>query len=337
MKLVTYQVKSPDEVIATPRLGWLENGEILDIALAWTWAQAERKCAGDMAPPRSMLELLNRETEGMSQLQAIWEAVKEEDWSRMEAGGRPLAIAESEARLLAPLPNPRTFRDFYAFEAHVKTARARRGLDMVPEWYRFPVFYFSHPYSIRGPEEPVPMPSTEAMDYELEIAFIIGKSGRNIPAEKALEHIAGVCILNDWSARDLQREEMKVGLGPAKGKDFATSIGPTLVTLDELEDRRLGDRWNLEMVARVNGRELSRGNVRDLTFSFADMIERASRDCDLRPGELFGSGTVGTGCILELGEETHPWLKAGDQVELEIERLGVLRNTVTAGKNHLTE
>ncbi|MDR6227384.1 fumarylacetoacetate hydrolase family protein [Desmospora profundinema] len=342
MKLVTYQIGPLNANVHQSeehlhRLGWLTDGNILDIARAWKWAKTEKKWRVEGPPPHSMLELLDREEDGLYQLRRIWEVVRAEDWSSIQVEGEPLAIAAGEARLLAPLPVPRTFRDFYAFEAHVKTARARRGLDMVPEWYQFPVFYFSHPYTLLGPEDPVPVPATRALDYELEIAFIIGKKGRDIPTEKAMDHIAGVCVLNDWSARDLQREEMKVGLGPAKGKDFATSLGPALVTLDELEDRREGDRWNLEMTARVNGRQLSKGNVRDLTFSFGDMVERASRDCLLRPGELVGSGTVGTGCILELGEETHRWLKAGDIVELEIERLGVLRNRIVPGNNHLTE
>ncbi|HYF95911.1 MAG TPA: fumarylacetoacetate hydrolase family protein [Symbiobacteriaceae bacterium] len=240
-----------------------------------------------------------------------------------EVGSLPL----SGVTLLAPLPRPRTIRDFYAFEAHVKNARARRGLAMIPEWYHAPVFYFSNPNAVYGPGAGVPMPRTTGMlDFELEVAAVIGREGRDIPLEEANRHIAGYMIMNDWSARDVQREEMKVGLGPAKGKDFATSFGPWLVTPDELADRREGFRHRLDMVARVNGREVSRGNLADIHFHFGELIARASRDCTLYRGEIIGSGTVGTGCLLET--EAAPWLQPGDVVELEVERLGLLANRI---------
>jgi 2-keto-4-pentenoate hydratase/2-oxohepta-3-ene-1,7-dioic acid hydratase in catechol pathway len=235
----------------------------------------------------------------------------------------------NELRLKAPIPTPKSFRDFYAFEQHVKTARENRGLDMIPEWYEMPVFYFSNHLAIKGPNEDIEKPSDcEWLDYELEIACVIGKEGRNIRAEEADDYIFGYCILNDWSARDVQRNEMKVGLGPAKGKDFATSIGPWIISKDELNPYRLKKGFNLSMKAYVNGRLLSEGNMADLYYSFAEMIERASSDVTLYPGEIIGSGTVGTGCILELGTNVHPWLKPGDVVELEIENLGVLRNKI---------
>ncbi|MEH7158625.1 fumarylacetoacetate hydrolase family protein [Neobacillus drentensis] len=237
----------------------------------------------------------------------------------------------SELWLKAPLPVPRSFRDFYAFEQHVKTARENRGLEMIPEWYEIPVFYFSNHLAIKGPGEEIIKPKDcNWLDYELEMACIIGKEGRNISAEKADEHIFGYCILNDWSARDLQRKEMKVGLGPAKGKDFATSIGPWIVTKDELEPLKRGKGFDLSMKAKVNGRLLSEGNMKDINYSFAEMIERASAGVTLYPGEIIGSGTVGTGCILELGHQVHRWLCEGDQVELEIDILGVLQNKIIA-------
>ena len=244
------------------------------------------------------------------------------------AGAHPGATWPlNQVTLLAPLPQPRTIRDFYAFEAHVKNARARRGLPMLEDWYREPVFYFTNPNAVYGPGAEVPRPSHTAMlDFELEVACVIGRAGINIPAADAHPHIAGYMIMNDWSARDTQRAEMKVGLGPAKGKDFATSFGPWLVTPDELTDRWDGARHNLAMVARINGQEVSRGNLADLHFSFGEMIERASRDCMLYPGEIIGSGTVGTGCLLETGAA--PWLQPGDVVELEVERLGILTNRV---------
>ena len=205
-------------------------------------------------------------------------------------------------------------RDFYAFERHVASARAQRGLEMAPEWYQLPVFYFANPAAVSGPEEEIHFPpESAAWDYELEAAAVVGLGGR----------IAGFTVMNDWSARDLQKMEMAVGLGPAKGKDFATSLGPVLVTLDELGDLRL------EMVARVNGEERSRGNMGDIHWPWEELAAHAARNTRLLPGEVLGSGTVWTGCILEHGDGR--WLRPGDVVELEIEGIGVLRNVVGGG------
>lgn len=233
-----------------------------------------------------------------------------------------------------PLPKIESFRDFYAFEAHVRNARRRRGLEMVPEWYQMPVFYFSNTACIVGHSDPIRKPpETNELDYELEIAIVIGKEGGDIPVAEADGYIAGFTILNDWSARDIQRQEMKVGLGPAKGKDFATSIGPALVTPDELESRVLADtgrgkRYDLTMTAAVNGVEYSRGNAQTMHWTFAELIAQASRNTVLKPGDLIGSGTVGTGCITEFPEGTYPWLQPGDVVRLEIDLLGILENRV---------
>jgi fumarylacetoacetate (FAA) hydrolase len=213
-----------------------------------------------------------------------------------------------EVRFLAPVLYPPAVRDFYAFEQHVRTARESRGQEVPPEWYEIPVFYFSNPAAIYGPDDTIPYPEgSEELDYELEVAAVIGAEGQ----------IGGFTVLNDWSARDLQRKEMRVGLGPAKGKDFATSIGPVVVTPDEMGDA---------MVARVNGEERSRGRLSDMHFSWERICEQAARNTVLRPGDILGSGTVGTGCILELGDGR--WLQPGDVVELEVEGIGVLRNTV---------
>jgi 2-keto-4-pentenoate hydratase/2-oxohepta-3-ene-1,7-dioic acid hydratase in catechol pathway len=236
-----------------------------------------------------------------------------------------------EVTIKAPLTGAPSLRDFYAFEQHVATAHANRGKDVPPEWYQVPVFYFSNPNSIIGPGEPVSAPTaSRALDYELEVAAIIGQPGRDIPADKALEHIFGFTIFNDWSARDLQRQEMKVGLGPAKGKDFASSLGPVIVTPDELARHSAGRAgvYDLAMVARVNGEERSRGNWADINYSFGEIIARASQDVLLMPGDIIGSGTVGTGCLLELTKGNGPWLKSGDEVVLEIEQLGTLANRV---------
>jgi fumarylacetoacetate (FAA) hydrolase len=210
-----------------------------------------------------------------------------------------------------PVLHPPSVRDFYAFEQHVKTARALRGLEVPAEWYEIPVFYFSNPAAIYGPEGAILKPlDTNELDYELEIAAVIGPDGE----------IGGFTIMNDWSARDLQRAEMRVGLGPSKGKDFATSLGPIVVTPDEF------DGSSGTMLARVNGEERSRGNLADMHHSWDAIVAHAARNTRLLPGDVLGSGTVGTGCILELGDGR--WLQRGDVVELEVEGIGVLRNTI---------
>ena len=220
-------------------------------------------------------------------------------------------LALDDVRLLAPIPEPPSVRDFYAFEQHVANARARRGGEVPPEWYEIPVFYFSNPAAIVGPDADVAYPDgTEELDYELEVAAVIGAGGA----------IAGFTVMNDWSARDLQRQETRVGLGPAKGKDFATSLGPVLVTVDEF------DGTAAAMTARVNGEERSRGELADLHFSWDEIVARAALNTTLRPGDVLGSGTVGSGCILEHGDGR--WLRRGDVVELEVDGLGVLRNRV---------
>jgi fumarylacetoacetate (FAA) hydrolase len=235
-------------------------------------------------------------------------------------------------KFLPPILRPPAFRDFYAFEQHVRTARARRGLDMIQAWYEIPVFYFSNPNSLVGDDEAVFAPAgSNELDYELEIGVVIGDRVRNVNASQAWKCVAGFTIINDFSARDVQRAEMAVGLGPAKGKDFSTAVGPVLVTRDEFADKIDKEVISLDMRARLNGRELSRGNSNSLFHTFPKMIAQAACDADLFPGDLIGSGTVGTGCILELTpEHTGGWLKAGDLVELEIERIGVLRTRVVA-------
>lgn len=241
-----------------------------------------------------------------------------------------------EVRLLAPVPEPPSVRDFYAFEQHVKTARQRRGLDMDPDWYELPVFYFSNPAAILGPLDDVPMPpGTEQLDFELEVAAVVGLGGSDLDPADAERHIAGFCVMNDWSARDVQRREMKLSMGPVKGKDFATSLGPFLVTPDELEPYRKDPAYDLVMTASVNGREYSRASLADIYWSFGEMLAYASRGTRVVPGDVIGSGTCGTGCILELslvhGEDRYPWLQVGDVVSLEVEQLGRLESRVVTG------
>ena len=240
------------------------------------------------------------------------------------------SISIDEVKFLSPI-KPYTLRDGYAFEQHVATANKNRGREVPKEWYEFPVFYFTNPNAMFGHEDEIPYPHyTNAMDYELEIAAVIGKEGMSIKPEDAPNHIFGYTIFNDWSARDVQRKEMAVGLGPAKGKDFASALGPVIVTHEAIADRSTGRPgvYDLEMSARVNGRELSRGNFKDIHWSFGEIIARVSDSVMLQPGDVIGSGTVGTGCLLELTKFQGPWLNKGDVVELEVERIGVLRNTV---------
>jgi len=255
-------------------------------------------------------------------------------------------IAIENVQLIAPVPFPTSCRDGYAFRQHVAAARRNRRVDMIPEFDQYPIFYFTNHHSIQGPGPVRCMPDHfEKLDFELECAVLICKHGRNIRAEDADEYIGGLMVMNDLSARKLQMEEMLLNLGPAKGKDFATTIGPWLVTLDELaefeipaKENHVGKNWNLRMQCFVNGVQVSDGNLGDMDWTFAEIIERASYGADLFPGDIIGSGTVGTGCFLELngtgklGDPNYQeqWLQEGDVVEMEITNLGKLSNTMVS-------
>ena len=255
-------------------------------------------------------------------------------------------IGLDQVQILAPVPRPASCRDAYAFRQHVAAARRGRRLDMIAEFDQFPVFYFSNHHGIQGPGDVLCMPDhLKKLDFELEVAVVIGRQGRNIRAAEADGYIAGYMIMNDLSARQLQAEEMKLNLGPAKGKDFCTSIGPMLVTPDELEAflvpapaGHTGNCYNLRMSCAVNGKTVSQGNLRDMNWTFAEIIERCSYGTDLLPGDVIGSGTVGTGCFLELNgtarlehpDQEEQWLQVGDEIEMEVEGLGVLWNKIQA-------
>src|SRR6187551_1764433 len=286
--------------------------------------------------PNSMGLFLNYWEESYAVAQAGEMMLREGE--RSSNRGMPL----SELQLLAPVPFPSSCRDGYAFRQHVAAARKNRKVEMIPEFDQYPVFYFTNHHSIQGPGNVRCMPDhLEKLDFELEVAIVICKHGRNIKAEEADEYIGGLMIMNDLSARKLQGEEMLLNLGPAKGKDFSTVIGPWLVTPDELEpyktspkENHVGKNWNLKMICSVNGVQVSEGNLGDMDWTFAEIIERASYGVDLYPGDVIGSGTVGTGCFLELngtGKLNDPdykeqWLLENDIVEMEIEELGILTN-----------
>lgn len=262
------------------------------------------------------------------------------------------ALNPEDVTILAPITNPTSCRDGYAFRQHVATARRNRGVDMIPEFDQYPIWYFTNHNAVQGPGEIKCMPDHfQKLDFELEAAIVIGKRGRNITAAEADNYIAGYCIMNDMSARVLQMEEMKLNLGPAKGKDFSTVIGPYLITPDELEQYKkptkaghTGNQYNLTMKCWVNGVQVSEGNMGDMDWTFAEIVERCAYGADIYPGDVIGSGTVGTGCFLELNgtgllnDPNYPvqWLKAGDVVEMEIEGLGRLKNTIVKENSTLS-
>ena len=303
MKFLTYIEKKN----STKGYGFLENDRIIDIPLAAKWI-SDNNNKHFISLPNSLKEALENWTHNYVILKEL-----ENEISGIDI--ESFSYEESDLIMLPPIPKPPAFRDFYAFEQHVKAARKLRGLEMNPDWYKIPIFYFSNPNCCYGHQAEIPYPDkTTELDFELEFAIIIGNGGINIKKENAENVIAGYTILNDWSSRNLQREEMPMSLGPAKGKDFASSFGPYMVTPDELGDSWEDDgKLHLRMTCHVNDKLISDGNTNDLYHSFGSMIERASLNTSLLPGEYIGSGTVGSGCILELRpENTGGWLKKGD-------------------------
>ncbi len=263
---------------------------------------------------------------GEEQLQLAKNAIQD--------GNTSLSLGDVE--LISPVPDPPSVRDAYAFRQHVETARRNRGLDMIPEFDEIPIFYFTNHNAVFGEGDfPVLSKHTDKLDFELECAAVIGKQCRNISAAEADNYIAGFMIMNDFSARGLQMQEMKLNLGPAKGKDFGTSFGPWLVTKDELEPYKQtsaeGDRYDLKMKAFVNDIQISEDNLANMSWTFAQIIERVSYGVHIYPGDIIGSGTCGTGCFLELNGSKitdNQWLQPGDNVTLEIDRLGRLSNHI---------
>ncbi len=320
MKLISYYKDAQDQ------LAFLADGLLYDTDL--------------MHPdlPVSMAMFLNYWEELYPTAQAVDKTIKEGKFSRQ------LGIPYDSVDILTPVPHPTSYRDAYAFRQHVAAARRNRRAEMIPEFDQYPIFYFSNHNSIQGPGDVECMPDHfEKLDFELEAAIVICKPGKNIKAAEADEYIGGYMIMNDLTARQLQMEEMLLNLGPAKGKDFSTAIGPMLVTPDELEafivdckSGHTGKAYNLSMKCWVNGVLVSEGNLADMDWTFAEIIERCSYGVQLYPGDIIGSGTVGTGCFLELNgtgklnipDYKEQWLKEGDIVEMEIDNLGKLDNTI---------
>ena len=245
-----------------------------------------------------------------------------------------LLILDIDSVELLPPIKPRSLRDAYAFRQHVETSRRNRGLEMIKEFDDFPVYYYSNADAVMGPGNiHIDNVFMNKLDFELEIAILIGKEGINIDCKEADNYIAGFMIMNDFSARDLQMAEMKLNLGPAKGKDFATTIGPFLVTPDELKDQinqtERGNQISLKMECFINSKKISEDNLKNLSWTFAQIIERVSMGTRIFPGDVIGSGTCATGCFLELNQTNDTqWLKKEDVIELKVESLGTLKNTI---------
>ena len=311
MKLLTYKINDSD----SPQIGVLQNQCVYNL----------NKCFGNI----SLIDLIQLE----KYQDKVAAFICNEDCAKHDI---------EDLTVLPTIPKPTSFRDAYAFRQHVATSRKNRGVDMIPEFDEFPVFYFSNHNAMFGDGEKIElMPDHfHRLDYELEFAIVIGKGGKNILSKDADKHIAGFCILNDISARRLQMEEMKLNLGPVKGKDFANVIGPYLVTPDELESKSIdtpfGKKYDLQMKCYVNGELLSVGNAKDMNWTFAEIIERASYGTELFPGDIIGSGTVGTGCLLELNgtgkrantDYIERWIQENDEIEMQIEGLGKITNKI---------
>ena len=318
MKLLTYKI----DKLEANQIGVLQDGLVYNL----------NNCFGDI----SLVDLIQIE----NYKDKVASFICNEDCLKHDI---------EDLQILPTIPKPNSFRDAYAFRQHVETSRKNRGVEMIPEFDEFPVFYFSNHNAMFGDGQEIKLMSDhfEQLDYELEFAIVIGKRGKNILVKDAENYIAGFCILNDLSARKLQMEEMKLNLGPTKGKDFANILGPYLVTPDELESRSIdtpnGKKYDLKMSCFVNGELLSEGNAKDMNWTFEEIIERVSYGVELFPGDVIGSGTVGTGCLLEInGTEKRnnssykeKWIKQGDVIEMEIDLLGKIKNKIIkANSNH---
>lgn len=325
MKLVSFRITTPLGIFT--RVGALGMEHIIDLNMAYArWLHDQHEAQpyrlANAQVPSTMLEFLEGGSSTMAAARRAFDYVATRGQGCQGPSGETLFYRNGEVVTSAPLPNPSSLRDFIAFENHIAATSKKRGQPVPPEWYKAPVYYKGNNRTIIGPDEDLPWPlDTTKLDYELELACVIGRTGRDISDREAQEYIAGYTIMNDFSARDIQFQEMACRLGPAKGKDFATALGPCLVTPDEIAD--LGA---VTMIARVNGEEWSRGRFGTIHWSFPQMIAHVSRGETIYPGDVFGSGTVGGGCGLEMDR----YLKPEDVVELEIQPIGVLRTKVVS-------
>lgn len=315
MKLVTFRTKDTE-----PRSGWLVSDGVVDMHMA------------NEQLPKDMLTFIDHHEQLLPLAQSLEDSKAH--------------YASSEVKLLAPLPNPRSIRDFLGFEQHMLNASKAFGHSIGEAYYQIPVFYFTNHNAVFGHGDRIKRPFNETkMDLELELAVVMGKKGSNISIENANDHIFGYTIFNDWTARALQRQEMTLPLGPAKGKDFANAFGPCIVTKDEFEKYRCsitreshpeqlkmpstkGDRFDVKMLARINGETICEGNYKTVYWTFTQMIKRASDNVEILPGDILGSGTVGWGSLIENNFSVHRPIEPGDIVELEVEGIGILRNEV---------
>lgn len=323
MKLVSFQVRTP--VGTFVRIGADLEHRIIDLNMAYARYLADQgepqpRRLADAQLPSTMSEFLEGGPSAMAAARQALNHAVHQDRSATGPAGETIWYEPATVCLMAPLPTPSSLRDFIAFEDHIAATSKRRGQPIPPEWYKAPVYYKGNHRTIIGSDQRLRWPlNTQKLDYELELACIIGREGVNITERDAPAYIAGYTIMNDFSARDIQFQEMACRLGPAKGKDFATAIGPCIVTPEDIPDLAA-----LEMIARINGEVWSRGRFGSIHWSFPQMIEHVSRDEPIHPGDLLGSGTVGGGCGLELDR----YLKPGDVVELEIQPIGILRTTI---------
>ena len=310
MRLVTYDGG------AGPRAGVLADDQVLDVTAL----------LGAAATLRDVQALLELGDDGLDRLRAA-----------LAAGRAAPSVPLAHVRLRAPVLQPPTVRDFFDYEAHAAHWRRIRNEQLPEAWYRLPIFYFSNPLCIIGPDDDMVYPSaSEQLDYELELAAVIGREGRDVREAEALDHVAGFTILCDWSARDLQRDESQAGLGPAKGKDFCTSLGPMLVTTDELAPYLRNGRLAVRCTLHVNGEQWMDGDGGTMHHTWGQLIERAAHDSRLVPGDVLGSGTVGGGTVGEALHGRYPqarYLQPGDLVEIEVEGLGTLRNRIAPKRN----
>ena len=322
MKLVTFEISTP--IGPVHRIGAINGEKVIDLNLGYTRYVVDNGNSGQpyelaaaVIPP-DMICFLRSGKQGMEAAAAAIDYVTKKRPKAPITGprGQKVVYDTADVKLKAPVPSPNSIRDYLAFEGHASRS-GQRKLD--PNWYEMPVCYRGNPDTVIGPDEVIPWPAyTDLLDYELEYGIYIGKEGKNIQREKAEEYIAGYTILNDISARDIQLKEMTVGLGPVKGKDFCSVMGPCLVTPDEVYPK------NMHLTARINGEVWSDNNSGTSYWTWPQIIEFASMEETLYPGDFLGSGTVEGGCGLELNR----WIQPGDSIELEVEGIGILRNRV---------